>query len=151
MAWWSATAGFRMLFSIRVRMASRARAIPCASLLESVSRIAASYRDFQSELVSVAGMARRPIRKRSTVAVQTQFLQSCRAQGNFLESGDVNVDDCRQSGNVRGCLPRSQNPLRKRAVAEFAGTAFLVTAVVGSRTPIEYRRDLAAREGVQRN
>ena len=46
----SPTAGFRMLSSMWLRMALRAATIRSANLLRSVSRAAASYKDFQSEL-----------------------------------------------------------------------------------------------------
>jgi hypothetical protein len=86
----SASSGFRMLSSIWLRMAPRAKAIRCATLLESVSRIAASYRDFQSELASLAGIGRQDCeKKRSIVAHQMQFLQSCRIAVNTLPTGSV--------------------------------------------------------------
>ncbi len=52
----SPRAGFRMLSSMWLRMALRAVVIRAANLLRSVSRVAASYKDFQSELESMVSI-----------------------------------------------------------------------------------------------
>src|SRR5260370_3258454 len=67
-------------------MALRAVVIRSANLLRSVSRIAASYKDFQSGLESTVSIEEiMGTQNRHIVSNEPQFLQSCSGRGNALD------------------------------------------------------------------